>query len=58
MLELMVLDQQQQGLEHRDGKQPVSQNRQQDVRENARFFVDQRHRARWRELRGQRRQHA
>ncbi|MNG33032.1 hypothetical protein D3C84_1191790 [compost metagenome] len=43
MLELMVLDQQQQGLEHRDGEHAVGEDRQQDVGEDARFFVDDLH---------------
>ena len=43
MLELVVLQQQQQRLEHGDGEQPVCQDRQQDMGKDARFFVDQRH---------------
>ena len=40
-LELAILHQQQQGLEHRDGEQAVGQDRQQDVRENAGLRLDQ-----------------
>ncbi len=58
VLQLAVLQQQQQRLEHRDGEQPVRQDRQQDMREDARLFVDQRHGARRRELRQQRRHRA
>lgn len=58
MLELVVLQQQEQGLEHRDGEHAVGQDRQQDVREDARFFINHLHRAGGRELRQQHRQHA
>ncbi|MNI68983.1 hypothetical protein D3C73_1247080 [compost metagenome] len=55
VLELMVLHQQQQGLEHRDGEHAVGQDRQQDVREDARLFVDDLYRTGGRELRQQHR---
>ncbi|MNN78912.1 hypothetical protein D3C81_1955090 [compost metagenome] len=40
MLELVILQEQQQRLEHRHGQQAVGQDRQQDVRQDARPFVD------------------
>ncbi|MNE85813.1 hypothetical protein D3C80_1828530 [compost metagenome] len=58
VLELVILQQQQQGLEHGDGEHAVRQDRQQDMGEDARLFVDQWHRAGWCELGDQGRQHA
>ena len=58
VLELMVLHEQEQRLEHRDGEHAVGQDRQQDMRKDARLFVDHLHRAGGGELRQQHRQHA
>ncbi len=43
VLELVVLQQHQQRLEHRDGEHAVGQDRQQDVGEHARFLIDHLH---------------
>ncbi|MNF91330.1 hypothetical protein D3C84_739280 [compost metagenome] len=45
VLELVVLNQQQQGLEHRDGEHAIGQNRKQDVGEDARLLIDDLYRA-------------
>ncbi|MNO05248.1 hypothetical protein D3C81_2265630 [compost metagenome] len=43
MFELMVLNQQQQGLEHRNGEHAVGEDRQQDVGKDAWFLIDHLH---------------
>ncbi|MDT4850595.1 hypothetical protein FQZ97_847480 [compost metagenome] len=58
VLELMVLHQQQQRLEHGDGQHAVGHDRQQDVGEDARCFVDRLQGAGRHELRQQYRQAA
>ena len=51
MLELVILQQHQHGLEHRHGQQAVGEDRQQDMRKDAGLFVNRVERARWQELR-------
>ena len=58
VLELIVLQRQQQRLEHRNGEHAVGQDRQQDMREDAGLFINHLHRARRRELGQQHREHA
>ena len=43
MLELVVLQQQQQGLEHGNGEQAIGQDREQDMRQDPRLLIDQRY---------------
>ncbi|MNN63923.1 hypothetical protein D3C81_1793360 [compost metagenome] len=54
VFQLTVLQQQQQRLEHGNGEQAVGEDRQQDMRKDAGFFVDQRHGTGGRELGQQR----
>lgn len=54
VLQLMVLQQNQQGLKHRDGEHAVGEDRQQDMPDQTRFCLDGLQRACRRELRHQR----
>ena len=58
MLELMILQQQQQGLKHGNGEHAVGQDRQQDMGQNARLLIDGLRRAAGGELGHQRGQGA
>ena len=50
VLEVVILQQQQQGLEDRNGQHAVGQDRQQDMREYARLLSNRRCSAGWGEL--------